>query len=353
MTSCNLCDPQLGPIIAESEHWRIVLNRNQNLLGKCFLVTRRHLEAVSALTSPEWRDLHGQMTRTTLALQLAFHPDHFNYAFLQNQDRHVHLHVIPRYAGTRMFAGTDFADPDYPDHYAVPTPVRALAMAEMAVLVEQLRRGMAEAVDAQASSRRCSAARVGRNRQGQDTGAAAVAIPVMVLTGPVGVGKSAVAAAVSELLDRAGMRHAMADLDYLRWHYPTPADDPFRIALGLRNLAAVWVNYRAAGAERLVLADVVESRLDLEGYREAVPDAAILVVRLTATLTTIGHRLTERETGDSLDWYCRRAAELDALMERTRVEDLLVDTEGKPAAIAAREAVIGAHWLERSELPDP
>jgi hypothetical protein len=39
------------------------------------------------------------------------------YAFLQNQDRPVHLHVIPRYASARMFARRQFEDPDYPDHY--------------------------------------------------------------------------------------------------------------------------------------------------------------------------------------------------------------------------------------------
>src|SRR5688500_2328997 len=106
----------------------------------------------------------------------------------------------------------------------------------------------------------------------------------MVVTGPVGVGKTAVAIAVSELLDQAGIRHAMIDMDHLRWCYPASADDPFEIALGLRNLAAVAANYRSAGAGRLVLADVVESRADLAGYREAIPDAAILVVRLQARL---------------------------------------------------------------------
>ena len=36
---------------------------------------------------------------------------------MQNQDRHVHLHVIPRYVGTRTCAGSEFRDPDWPDHY--------------------------------------------------------------------------------------------------------------------------------------------------------------------------------------------------------------------------------------------
>ena len=67
---------------------------------------------------------------------------------------------------------------------------------------------------------------------------------------------------------------------------------------------------------------------------------------------TIERRLAGRETGAGLDWHRRRAAELAALMERNRVEDLLVDTEGKTAAGAAREAVVRGAWLGASEVPD-
>lgn len=142
---CALCDPALGPVVAEGERWRLVLNRNQNLLGKCFLALRRHTEAVPELTADEWRELRVWLGRATRALELAFRPDHFNYAFLQNQDRHVHLHVVPRYAGPRSFAGAAFADPDFPDHYAVPGVVRSLTPGEMALMAEELRRTIAAA----------------------------------------------------------------------------------------------------------------------------------------------------------------------------------------------------------------
>ena len=134
MEGCPLCDPALGPVIAESHYWRLVLNRNQNLLGKCFLVLRRHLEAVPELTAAEWTDLHHQLAQTTHVLVQAFRPDNFNYAFLQNQDRHIHLHVIPRYAAVRTFDGLTFEDPDYPGHYAVPAPPRRLSHNQMATL---------------------------------------------------------------------------------------------------------------------------------------------------------------------------------------------------------------------------
>jgi diadenosine tetraphosphate (Ap4A) HIT family hydrolase len=115
---CALCRPVLlTPIVDESTHWRTAINRNQNLLGKLFIALRRHEESVAELTAAEWSDLRDELRAAIERLSAAFHPDHFNCAFLQNQDRHVHLHVIPRYASTRAFAGLEFTDPDWPGHY--------------------------------------------------------------------------------------------------------------------------------------------------------------------------------------------------------------------------------------------
>ncbi len=139
MTHCSLCAPGFSPIIGRSDHWLLILNLNPNLLGKCFLVVRRHIEAVPHLSAAEWEELHEQLSLTTRALTEAFQPDHFHYAFLQNQDRHVHLHVIPRYSGPRTFAGCEFSDPEYPSHYAVPSPARHLLPDQSALLAERLR----------------------------------------------------------------------------------------------------------------------------------------------------------------------------------------------------------------------
>jgi diadenosine tetraphosphate (Ap4A) HIT family hydrolase len=138
MNDCALCT-NLTHMLGESENWRLALNRNQNLLGKCVLALRRHSEKVTDLTPAEWAELHIQLRAATEMLSRAFAPDHFNYAFLQNQDRHVHMHIIPRYAGERTFAGLVFTDPDYPDHYAVPMPVRLINAEQMALLADLLR----------------------------------------------------------------------------------------------------------------------------------------------------------------------------------------------------------------------
>ena len=131
--------PDPATIIEQGAYWTLVLNRNQNLLGKVMLVANRSVEQVSELTSDEWITLHTQIRRTTTALTTAFHPDHYSYAFLQNQDRQVHLHVIPRYATLRTFEGLTFSDADYPHHYAVPSPRRILEVDQVATLRDLLR----------------------------------------------------------------------------------------------------------------------------------------------------------------------------------------------------------------------
>jgi shikimate kinase len=170
-------------------------------------------------------------------------------------------------------------------------------------------------------------------------------IPLLVITGPVGAGKTAVVGALSDLLSEAGIAHAAIDQDWLRSCFPRPADDPFHMALGLRNLAAVWVNFRAAGAARLIVADVVETQAQRADYLAAAPGAQLTVVRLRAALPTLLTRLAGRETGASLVWHQARAAELEEIMTRNRVADLVVETDGKSVKEVAREVAIKTGWL--------
>jgi adenylylsulfate kinase len=172
-------------------------------------------------------------------------------------------------------------------------------------------------------------------------------IPVLVITGPVGVGKTTVATSLSELLGQANLAHALIDLDWLRWCYPSPPDDPFQLELGIQNLAAVWSHYQAAGAARLILVDVVETRATLHSYQTAIPHAKTLLVRLHADLTILHQRLAGREVGASLAWHQQRAAELTTLMERARLEDLLVDTMDRSALDIAGEIIARTGWIAR------
>ncbi len=52
------------------------------------------------------------------------------YAFLGNLDRHLHVHVLPRYASARRVPGIEFVDRGYPGHYALSADRRALPSRE-------------------------------------------------------------------------------------------------------------------------------------------------------------------------------------------------------------------------------
>ena len=169
-------------------------------------------------------------------------------------------------------------------------------------------------------------------------------VPLLIISGSLGSGKTTVLSEASDLLSEAGNPHAAIDLDALAVMHPRR--EPHGEGLAFANLAAVWPNYAAAGAERLMVARVVEERAELERYRAAVPGAEIVVCRLTAPVWLMHERLRVREPGMFLDAALARAAELDGILARAGVEDFVVDNgPGRLVGDVAREALGLVGWL--------
>jgi len=169
-------------------------------------------------------------------------------------------------------------------------------------------------------------------------------VPVLVITGPVGVGKSTIAAEAAWLLRQADIPHALVDLDRIEQCWPVPADDPWNERVSHRNLACMWANFRQAGADRLIFARVLETRSLLRRVTEAVPGAQITVVRLWAPVAVLQERIRSREASDP-DWFLGAATHTAAVFERARVEDHLVDNENRPATVVAEEVLHRVGWL--------
>lgn len=166
-------------------------------------------------------------------------------------------------------------------------------------------------------------------------------LPVVVVTGPVGVGKTTTMYAVSTLLGQVPLRHVAIDMDQLRWVVPEPEGDRFGGQLGYRNLAAIWPNLRDVGIRCAVLADVVESRGQVNAYEIAMPGAAVSIVRLHVDFAEIARRLHGRETLETIDWYLHRAPELQDIMEREGVGDIVIEANGRDPLDIAREIIDG------------
>jgi hypothetical protein len=142
--------------------------------------------------------------------------------------------------------------------------------------------------------------------------------------------------------------HAIADLDLLGACWPPERGDPFNERLGARNLQAVWQNFRHHGAGRLVAAGVVESREQLGLYRRAVPDCDVVLCRLRAGTHVLRSRIIGRgrETPAEADALALRAIELSEKLEHIKIDDFVVDTDGRTPAEVAELVLAGCGWLE-------
>lgn len=172
---------------------------------------------------------------------------------------------------------------------------------------------------------------------------------ILFITGTVGVGKSSVADEVFEILKAQAKPVALINVDELGYAYPHPQDDPFHTRLRLKNLTAIWPNYREAGVKALIIPYVIESRKSLERFSEAVPNADIFVVRLDAPLPVLEDRIRNRPLGGDEEWHIKRAAELAAILEQTGVADVTIDTERKTISEVAQEVI--AKWMDAQSLP--
>src|SRR5699024_1692067 len=102
-------------------------------------------------------------------------------------------------------------------------------------------------------------------------------------------------AEMSRLLEEQAIRHAVIDMDYLRWVDPEPDGDQFGARLGYRNLAAIWPNLMDVGIRCVLIADVVESRGQIREYENAMPGASVTIVRLDVPMSELLRRLEGRE----------------------------------------------------------
>lgn len=175
---------------------------------------------------------------------------------------------------------------------------------------------------------------------------------VVVITGPVGSGKSTSMRALWELLDRQNESVAMVDMDSLRALCPADPVDPFRTSLGIENLRAIWPQFAQRGARWLLLTDAVEHPEQRAVYEDAVPDATVIIVRLDVPIDRVHQQLRGREVGDSLDWHLKRSVELRTIMIERGIGDVVVPIDGQQPAEVAGLILDAVQRQLRSIAPD-
>lgn len=111
------------------EHWKVYLHMHQQYLGRVYAAAKR--DNASGFADTHWRHdfraMHSfereelfeiVMPKVQYALGELWRPDRFNYAELENEWEHLHIHIIPRYKKPRMFDGITFTDARWGKNYA-------------------------------------------------------------------------------------------------------------------------------------------------------------------------------------------------------------------------------------------
>lgn len=112
----------------------------------------------------------------------------------------------------------------------------------------------------------------------------------IVLTGPPGVGKTAVLTALQNALSDDGVRHAAVEVEALAWTHPQLADsDTFAHLAALRSL------YATEGYDLILCAATVTSPGYLDGLLAALSPDEQLVICLDAETSVLQQRIIERE----------------------------------------------------------
>jgi diadenosine tetraphosphate (Ap4A) HIT family hydrolase len=103
-----------GSLIAETAHWCVQVRPAQATLGALVLVCKEPVTAFAAISPAAHAEMKPLVECIERCLKKAFAYDKINWLMLMMVDPDVHFHVLPRYAGRRVFGGVEFADPGWP-----------------------------------------------------------------------------------------------------------------------------------------------------------------------------------------------------------------------------------------------
>ena len=131
-------------LLADWTHWVVLLRPAQVTLGSLVLVCLDPVQRFGAISPGAAAELRLAAAAVETALGECLRFDKINYLMLMMVDPDVHFHVIPRYAGARSYAGSEFDDPSWPGPPDL-TRAQPLAPALREALIRDLRARLASA----------------------------------------------------------------------------------------------------------------------------------------------------------------------------------------------------------------
>lgn len=120
-------------LIADYDHWVVLLRPDQPTLASLVLAAKSDATAFAALEPAAFAELATVVWHIESTLERTVAYKKINYLMLMMVDPHVHFHVLPRYDGTRSHGELSIADKGWPRQPALGDAV-ALTPADIAAL---------------------------------------------------------------------------------------------------------------------------------------------------------------------------------------------------------------------------
>ncbi len=103
-----------GTLLAELDHWVILLRREQVTLGSLVLAANGDATRYSELPPQAFTEQGEAVGRIERALAAFVGFEKINYLMLMMVDPNPHFHVLPRYSLPRTWNGIEFPDIGWP-----------------------------------------------------------------------------------------------------------------------------------------------------------------------------------------------------------------------------------------------
>jgi len=111
---CNRleCDERENYVLHRGNHWYIILNLYPYNSGHMLLVSNRHQPVLADCTPEELSEMGHLLGMLERALNETYHPDGINCGYNGGTSagagipEHLHLHMLPRWAGDTNFMST-------------------------------------------------------------------------------------------------------------------------------------------------------------------------------------------------------------------------------------------------------
>lgn len=123
---CSLSEEDKRFLLCESRSWSVFLSDEQDYIGRCILVLKRHCNSLSELTDDEWGELRDLICELEACLKAVLGATLCNWSCLMNSfykaaepDPHLHIHVRPRYDKPVILNGRAYTDGEFAHHYAL------------------------------------------------------------------------------------------------------------------------------------------------------------------------------------------------------------------------------------------